>query len=64
MERFTGVLVPFIKKSLDTKTLAGFEAMNIAPKVRAEATKRAATGAASSRRGTISTPGAAAMANR
>lgn len=37
-EHFTGLLVPFAKKSLDTKTVAGFEAMNTALKVRAEAT--------------------------
>lgn len=36
-ERFTGVLVPFMKRSLDTTTLAGFEAMNTALKSRAEA---------------------------
>lgn len=37
-EHFTGLLVPFMKESLDTKTVAGFEAMNSALKVRAEAT--------------------------
>lgn len=37
-ERFTGLLVPLIKRSLDAKTLAGFEAMNTALKARAEAT--------------------------
>lgn len=37
MERFTGVLVPLMRKSLDTHTLAGFEAMNTALKSRAEA---------------------------
>lgn len=36
-EHFAGLLVPLLKKSLDTKTLTGFEAMNIALKVRAEA---------------------------
>ena len=36
-ERFTGVLVPLLKKSLDTRTRAGFEAMNAALKARAEA---------------------------
>lgn len=38
-EHFTGVLVPFMTKSLDTKTKAGFEAMNAALKVRAEERK-------------------------
>jgi len=36
-ERFTGLLVPLLKKSLDTKTIAGFRAMNTALKARAEA---------------------------
>jgi hypothetical protein len=36
-EHFTGLLVPLLKKSLDTKTVAGFEAMNTALKARAEA---------------------------
>ncbi len=36
-ERFTGMLVPLLRKSLDTRTLAGFEAMNTALKSRAEA---------------------------
>jgi hypothetical protein len=36
-ERFTGVLVPLMKRSLDTHTRAGFEAMNTALKSRAEA---------------------------
>lgn len=36
-ERITGALVPFLKKTLDTKALAGFEAMNSALKARAEA---------------------------
>ena len=35
-EDFTGLLVPFLKKSLDTKTKAGFVAMNDALKRRAE----------------------------
>ena len=36
-EQFTGVLVPFMKSSLDTNTAAGFDAMNTALKARAEA---------------------------
>ena len=36
-ERFAGVLVPFLRKMLETKTRAGFEAMNRALKERAEA---------------------------
>lgn len=40
-EHFTGVLVPFMKKSLDTNTVAGFEAMNTALKSRAEAQDQA-----------------------
>lgn len=36
-EHFTGLLVPLLRKSLDTATLAGFEAMNTALKARAEA---------------------------
>lgn len=36
-EHFRGVLVPFLKRSLDTNTVAGFEAMNGALKDRAEA---------------------------
>lgn len=36
-ERFTGALVPLMRRSLDTRTLAGFEAMNTALKARAEA---------------------------
>jgi hypothetical protein len=36
-ERFSGALVPFMKKGLDTKTRAGFDAMNTALKARAEA---------------------------
>ena len=39
-ERFNGILVRLMKKSLDTKTLAGFEAMNAALKDRAEAAVR------------------------
>lgn len=35
-EHFTGLLVPFLKKTLDTTTVAGFEAMNSALKARAE----------------------------
>jgi hypothetical protein len=35
-ERFSGVLVPLLKKRLDTETLAGFAAMNTALKARAE----------------------------
>jgi hypothetical protein len=36
-EQFTGVLVPFFKKMLDTNTKHGFEQFNIALKKRAEA---------------------------
>lgn len=36
-EHFRGVLVPLMKRSLDTRTVAGFEAMNAALKDRAEA---------------------------
>lgn len=36
-ERFAGVLVPLMRKSLHTRTRAGFEAMNTALKARAEA---------------------------
>ena len=36
-ETFKGVLVRFMKKSLDTQTVKGFEAMNEALKARAEA---------------------------
>jgi hypothetical protein len=36
-ERFSGLLVPLLEKSLETKTRAGFEAMNEAVKERAEA---------------------------
>lgn len=35
-ERFTGVLVPFLRKMLDTQTRAGFDAMNQALKERVE----------------------------
>ena len=35
-EKFGGVLVPFLRKMLETKTRAGFEAMNRALKDRAE----------------------------
>ncbi len=36
-ERFTGLLVPFMKSRLDSGTRAGFEAMNDALKARVEA---------------------------
>jgi len=36
-EQFRGVLVRLMRKSLDTQTLAGFEAMNTALKTQAEA---------------------------
>ena len=36
-EHFNVVLVPLMKKNLDSSTVAGFEAMNAALKVRAEA---------------------------
>ena len=36
-EHFSGVLVPLLRKSLDTHTAAGFEAMNHALRDRAEA---------------------------
>jgi hypothetical protein len=36
-EHFRGVLVPLLRRSLRTKTLAGFEAMNRALEARAEA---------------------------
>ena len=42
-EHFTGVLVPLMRKSLDTRTRAGFEAMNTALKARAEARDVSAT---------------------
>jgi hypothetical protein len=35
-ERFTGVLVPLLRKSLDRGTREGFEAMNQALKARVE----------------------------
>jgi len=40
-EDFRGVLVRFMRKSLDTQTQAGFEAMNAALKTRAEAVAEA-----------------------
>jgi len=39
-EHLSGVLVPLVRKSLDTQTLPGFEAMNGALKRRAEARAR------------------------
>lgn len=36
-ESFTGMLVPMLRQSLDTGTVAGFRAMNVALKARAEA---------------------------
>jgi hypothetical protein len=42
-ERFTGLLVPFLRKSLDRNTRAGFDAMNRALKDRVE-TRGMATG--------------------
>lgn len=36
-ERFAGVLVPLLRKRLETRTRAGFDAMNSALKARAEA---------------------------
>ena len=42
-ESFFGILVPFMRKSLDGQTLQGFEAMNAALKERAEAQVRSAT---------------------
>lgn len=39
-ERFSGLLVPLLKSSLETGTRAGFEAMNQALKARAEAAAR------------------------
>ena len=39
-EAFFGIFVPFMRKSLDTHTLKGFEAMNAALKERAEARVR------------------------
>lgn len=40
-EHFGGVLVPLMKKKLDTATRTGFEAMNAALKERVEAAERA-----------------------
>ena len=40
-EHFNGVLVRILRKTLDTQTSAGFEAMNTALKTRAEAIDRA-----------------------
>jgi hypothetical protein len=40
-EQFSGVLVRLLRKSLDTQTHAGFEALNTALKTRAEAFDRA-----------------------
>jgi hypothetical protein len=37
-EEFTGLLVPVLAKTLDKKTRAGFEAMNVAMKERIEET--------------------------
>ncbi len=37
-EQFDGILVRFMRSSLDTKTIAGFEAMNAALKARVEST--------------------------
>ncbi len=37
-EQFNGGLVRFMRTSLDTQTVAGFEAMNAALKARVEAT--------------------------
>ena len=42
-EQFQGVLVRFMRKTLDTQTKSGFEAMNSALKTRAEAEARAAS---------------------
>lgn len=42
-EQFRGVLVRFMRKTLDAQTLAGFEAMNAALKTRAEAEAGAST---------------------
>lgn len=36
-EKFGGILLPFLRKMLDTSTRAGFEALNAAIKARAEA---------------------------
>lgn len=40
-EQFDGVLVRFLRKTLDSQTKSGFEAMNAALKTRAEAEARA-----------------------
>ena len=42
-EQFDGILVGFLRRSLDTSTKAGFEAMNAALKARVEATVGSAT---------------------
>lgn len=42
-EQFSGVMLLFMRKSLDTHTLAGFQAMNEALKARAEAQAGTAT---------------------
>jgi hypothetical protein len=42
-EQFDGVLVRFLRKTLDTQTKSGFEAMNTALKTRAEAEAGAAS---------------------
>ena len=42
-ERFGGILVPFLRKMLETSTRAGFEAMNVALRERAEARVAAAS---------------------
>lgn len=42
-EHFRGLLVPFLKRSLDTTTLAGFDAMNAALKARAESSSPSTT---------------------
>jgi len=39
-ERFGGILLPFLKKTLDTRTRKGFESMNEALKARAEGTSQ------------------------
>lgn len=43
-ERFSGLLVPFLRTSLDTRTQAGFRAMNAALKARAEGVTRRGAG--------------------
>lgn len=43
-EEFRGILLPLLWRQLDTKTRAGFEAMNKALKVRAEASAEEAGG--------------------